>query len=147
MSAEAVIQKEEQSVVFKLRSEYYGIDIFRVVEINRMREITPIPQTEAHIRGLVNLRGKTIPVIDLGTRFGLGETESQDATRIIVVDSEAGNVGIMVDAVREVVTLAGENIEGPPAVAKSLSDEFVRGVAKQETGLITLLDLDKALVA
>ena len=90
---------EEQLVVFRLDSETYGIDIFRVNEIIRLREITPIPQAEAHIRGLVNLRGKTIPVVDLRTRFGLYSAEASEQARIIVVDTDEGNVGVIVDEV------------------------------------------------
>ena len=145
--SETTTFSEEQTVVFLLGTESYGIDIFRVNEIIRLREITPIPRTESHIRGLVNLRGKTIPVVDLRARLALGESEDSDSTRIIVVDSEQGNVGIVVDAVREVITLQQGEVEETPPLVTDLSTDFVRGVAKQEAGLITLLDLDKALAA
>ncbi len=140
-------QSPNQSVIFVLGAESYGIDIFRVNEIIRMREITSLPRVENHIRGLVNLRGKTIPVIALGTRLGLSEVPDTESTRIIVVDSEHGNVGIVVDAVREVVTLDPACIDATPSIVQELSAEFVRGVAKHETGLITLLELDKAIAA
>lgn len=134
-------------VVFLLGTESYGIDIFRVNEIIRLREITPIPRTESHIRGLVNLRGKTIPVVDLRARLDLGASDETDNTRIIVVDSDQGNVGIVVDAVHEVITLAQGDIEETPPLVSNLSTDFVRGVARRSDGLITLLDLDKALAA
>jgi purine-binding chemotaxis protein CheW len=138
---------EEQLVVFRLESENYGIDIFRVHEIIRLREITPIPQTEPHIRGLVNLRGKTIPVVDLRTRFMMSPGEDGDATRIIVVESEGGNVGMVVDEVCEVLTLNGDDVEQTPSLVNNVATEFVRGVAKRDDRLITLLDLDLALAA
>lgn len=137
----------EQLVVFALESESYGIEIFRVHEIIRLREITPIPRTATHIRGLVNLRGKTIPVVDLRARFavtGSGDTES---SRIIVVETAQGNIGVVVDEVKEVVTIDREQVEPAPAFVAGHETDFVRGVANQGGNLITLLDLDKALAA
>jgi len=147
MSEPTATPNEEQMVVFQLNTESYGIDIFRVNEIIRMREITPIPQTEVHVRGLVNLRGKTIPVVDLRIRFGLDSKEDGDSTRIIVVDGEHGNVGVVVDAVREVVTLQSADVEDAPTIVTDVNSDFVRGIAKCPDGLITLLNLDKALAA
>jgi purine-binding chemotaxis protein CheW len=147
MSAAPALQVDEQLVVFRLDNESYGIEIFRVNEIIRLREITPIPRTGNHIRGLVNLRGKTIPVVDLHARFSLAPTEDTDATRIIVVESDQGNVGVVVDEVKEVMTLDQDNVEQTPALVASVGTEFVRGVAKQSGQLITLLDLDKALAS
>lgn len=147
MSAAPSINTDDQLVVFCLDSESYGIDIFRVNEIIRLREITPIPRTGHHIRGLVNLRGKTIPVVDLHARFSIPSKEDSDSTRIIVVESDQGNVGIVVDEVKEVITLELDQIEQTPALVASVSTEFVRGVAKQDGHLITLLDLDKALAS
>lgn len=139
--------EDRQTVVFRLSGESYGIDIFRVNEIIRMRDITPIPRTEAHIRGLVNLRGKTIPVVDLRVRMGLEVVEETDSSRIIVVDAEDGQVGIIVDAVNEVVTLEGQHIEPTPSLANDDQTEFVEAVAKRDAELVTLLNLDRALAA
>ncbi|MCU0316615.1 MAG: chemotaxis protein CheW [Fimbriimonadaceae bacterium] len=138
---------DEQTVVFRLAEESYGIEIFRVNEIIRLREITPIPRTDSHLKGLVNLRGKTIPVVDLRARFHLAESEETDSTRIIVVESDQGNVGIVVDAVTEVMTLQSDQIEETPALVTDMETDFVRAVAKHNDNLITLLDLDKALAA
>ncbi|MCH7903749.1 MAG: purine-binding chemotaxis protein CheW [Armatimonadetes bacterium] len=140
-------RSDQQSVIFRLGNESYGIDIFSVNEIIRMREITPIPQTDAHICGLVNLRGKTIPVVNLHVRLALPEVEESDKTRIIVVDSPNGNVGIIVDEVNEVVTLSAEHIEETPAMVTDEESDYVYGVARLDDRLITLLDLDKALAA
>ena len=137
--------KDEQVVVFRLEAERYGIDIFRVNEIIRIREITPIPHTEPHVRGLVNLRGKTIPVVDLRLRFGIATKESTDKARIIVVEAESGQVGLVVDEVCEVGTLAPGSIEPPPSLVGGLGSDFVRGVARRDGRLIALLDLDQTL--
>ena len=147
MAETAVLTHEEQNVIFRLGSESYGIDIFLVNEIIRLREITPIPKSEAHIRGLVNLRGKTIPVVDLRVRFYMSQAEDTESTRIIVVETEQGNVGIVVDAVTEVITVEPDQVdETPPLVAGATAD-FVRGVAKQDDHLITLLNLEQALAS
>ncbi|HRJ26348.1 MAG TPA: chemotaxis protein CheW [Fimbriimonadaceae bacterium] len=137
---------ETQTVVFQLGSECYGVDIFRVSEIIQLRDITPVPRTQPYIRGLVNLRGKTIPVVDLRARFGLSSQDSED-TRIIVVDSEQGQVGMIVDAVREVITLSSQQIEDAPPLVTDMSTDFVRGVAKLDESLVTMLNLDRALAA
>lgn len=147
MSTELSADSAQQTIVFKLGEECYGVDIFRVNEIIRLREITPIPRTEDHIKGLVNLRGKTIPVVDLKIRLGLGSYEPSPSTRIIVLDSDDGHVGIIVDAVREVLTLESDSIENPSSVVTELDAEFLLGVAKHASGLISILDLDRALAA
>jgi purine-binding chemotaxis protein CheW len=142
-----VLEQEEQMVVFQLGPESYGIDIFRVNEIIRLREITPIPKSEDYIRGLVNLRGKTIPVVDLRIKLNLGSAEDTETTRIIVVDAEFGNIGVVVDAVREVITLQPDQVNQAPLLVSDTDNDFVRGVAKVDDGLITLLHLDQALAA
>lgn len=144
---ESASHSGHQTVVFRLADESYGIEIFRVNEIIRLREITPVPRTEHHVRGLVNLRGKTIPVIDLRTRFALPVGGETDASRIIVVESEAGQIGVVVDAVTEVLTLDSDQIEDTPALVADSDNQFVKGVAKTNDKLITLLDLDYALAA
>ncbi|MCW5939446.1 MAG: purine-binding chemotaxis protein CheW [Fimbriimonadaceae bacterium] len=136
---------EQQTVVFRLGQESYGIDIFQVNEIIRMREITPVPKSEPHVRGLINLRGKTIPVVDLRVRMSLPTAEATDSTRIIVVETDNGNIGIVVDAVTEVVSLEGQEIHDAPKIVNDLSTDFVHAVAQREGRLITLLNLDRAL--
>lgn len=138
--------KDEQVVVFRLEAERYGVDIFRVNEIIRLREITPIPHTEPHIRGLVNLRGKTIPVVDLRARFGIPEAATTEKARIIVVEGESGQVGLIVDEVCEVSALSGSAVEPPPSLIGE-SGDCVRGVARRDDRLIALLDLDRTLEA
>ena len=147
MSTQEALVEEQQTVVFRMGKESYGIDIFRVHEIIRMREITPIPRTDSYIRGIVNLRGNTIPVVDLSVRLNLDQPEETDNTRIIVVENESGNIGIIVDEVTEVITLKGDQIEDTPALVTDVATDFVKAVARCEDRLITLLDLDKTLAA
>lgn len=136
--------RDEQVVVFRMDAERYGVDIFRVNEIIRLREITPIPHTERHIRGLVNLRGKTIPVVDLRVRFGIADVVETAKARIIVVDGDQGQIGMIVDEVCEVAALSSASIESPPDL---VSGDCVRGVALRDDRLIALLDLDRVLEA
>lgn len=147
MSEQATTRTQEQTVVFRLGNESYGIDIFQVNEIIRLREVTPIPRTAEHVRGLVNLRGKTIPVVDLRTRLNLPPADDSEASRIIVVEMSQGDIGIVVDAVTEVATFESEEIEATPPLVSDVASEFVRGVAKREGSLITMLNLDTALAA
>ena len=146
--AEAIsTESDRQTVVFTLDHELYGIDIFRVNEIIRMRDITPVPNSRSHLRGLINLRGKTIPVIDLKARLHLAATEETDKSRIIVIENESGAFGVIVDGVREVLSISGSQIDPNPAIAANVTGSFVLGVAKNGDSLITLLDLEEALAA
>ena len=147
MSTQEALVEEQQTVVFRMGKETYGIDIFRVHEIIRMREITPIPRTDSYIRGIVNLRGNTIPVVDLSVRLNLEQPEESDNTRIIVVENESGNIGIIVDEVTEVITLQADQIEDTPALVTDVATDFVQAVARRDDHLITLLNLDKTLAA
>lgn len=140
-------QESRQTVVFKLGSESFGIDIFRVHEIIRLKEITPIPRTASHIRGLVNLRGNTIPVIDLRSRLAMTGSEESESMRIIVVESDHGNIGIVVDEVSEVITLEADQIEPMPQLIVDDANGFVEAVARRGENLVTLLNLDQTLVA
>lgn len=147
MSEQKLSEENVQVVIFKLGNELYGINIFRVNEIIRIQEITPLPRAESYIRGLVNIRGKTIPVIDLRTKLMLPHSEDTDDSRIIILESEQGNVGIIVDNVKEVSTLKNDEIEEPPDMVSDSSKEYIWGVAKQDNNIITILDLDKALAS
>lgn len=138
---------ERQTVVFRLGQEFYGIDIGRVQEIIRLQPITPIPRTEPHVRGLVNLRGKTIPVLNLRRRLDMPDVEDSESARIVVVESESGGVGVVVDAVSEVVTLPPSAIEPPPFLVADTAGEVVCAVARLQSRLITLIDWDKILAA
>lgn len=141
------VSTEQQVVVFTLGPEAFAIDIFRVHEIIRLREITKVPGAPAHTLGLINLRGKTIPVLDFAQILGVNQHEQNDDCRIIVVESPQGNVGLIVDSVKEVITFQSDCIEGAPSIVTENGGTSVSGVAKQEGKLITLVDLDQALAA
>jgi purine-binding chemotaxis protein CheW len=136
---------ESQYVVFKIGPESYGIDIFRVNEIIRLRSITPVPGTPPYVKGLVNLRGKTVPIFDLSERLGMFADEQTDSWRIVILDGKHGLVGVIVHQVCEVTTLSGDNVDAAPPMTSSMNADLVLGVAKTEVGLITLLDMDKVL--
>lgn len=137
----------EQYVVFRLGSERFGISIYRVNEILRLQEITTMPKTSEHLRGILNLRGKTIPALDLRTKFKLPDRTDSETTRIIVVSSQGGVMGIVVDEVREVTPVRLDSIEQAPDLVTNSDPELIRGITTTESGLVTLLDLDRALVA
>lgn len=138
---------DQQTVVFELGEEQFGVDIFRVNEIIRLPEVTQIPKTDPNLMGLVNLRGENIPVIDLKGRLGLAGGETTDRARIIVIEGETGHTGILVDQVQEVITLKGDQIERAPSIAADPSNDFIVGVARHNDSLISLLDLDQVLAA
>ena len=136
---------EKQLVIFDLAAETYGVDIGSVREIIRMQEITQVPRTPNFVEGVINLRGKVIPVIDLRKRFGFKATEATKDTRIVVVDIDGNDIGVVVDAVTEVLRLAADAVEPPTGVITTADSDYLLGIAKLETRLIILLDLQQAL--
>lgn len=137
---------EELIIAFKLGEEEYGVDVSQIQEIVKMRDITRVPKAPYYIRGVMNLRGNVIPVIDLRKRFSLPFKETTDQSRIIVFDIKGVKFGIIVDAVSEVIRLPKENIEPPPPIAMGgIEASYIRGVGKLQNKLIILLDLEKAL--
>ena len=136
---------ESQLVVFDLADEAYGVDIGCVREIIRMQEITKVPRTPKYVEGVINLRGKVIPVIDLRKRFGFPSAESNKDTRIVVIDIGGTDIGAVVDAVTEVLRLGPGSVEPPSAVIANSDSDYLLGIAKLETRVIILLDLQRAL--
>ncbi len=136
-------------LTFMLDNEGYGIGILKVKEIIGMMTITPIPRTPAFVKGVINLRGKVIPVMDLRLKFELGEISYTDRTCIIVVeiDSEENTVliGIVVDAVSEVLNIPGDDVEEAPTFGTRLNTEYILGLAKTDQGVKILLNIDKVL--
>lgn len=137
-----VNNEDLQLVVFRLATEEYGLPITRVQEINRLTPITKLPQTPVFMEGVINLRGRIIPVIDLRKRFALAVEQHTDDTRIIVVEFNGQTVGVIVDAVTEVVHLAAANIEPPPNNSV-LDARYIQGVGKIDNRLLILLDVDQ----
>jgi purine-binding chemotaxis protein CheW len=136
---------EEQLVVFELAGESYGVEISRVQEIDRMQAITVVPQAPPFVEGVINLRGRITPVVDLRTRFGLPKAEPTPLTRIVVVKAGEEWVGLVVDAVSEVLRIPVDAIEPPSAMVTTAESTYLRGIAKLESRLIILLDLDRVL--
>lgn len=138
---------EQQLVVFGLGKEEYGVDIIEVQEIVRLQEITQVPNAPDFVEGIINLRGKVIPLIDLRKRFGFAAGEHSADTRIIVISISDSLVGIIVDSVSEVLRLNDEDMEPPPRIVAGIGREYIKGVGKIGDRLIILLDLDRILNA
>lgn len=134
-----------QLVSFNLGDEEYGVDILKVQEINRMVHVTRVPRAPEFVEGVINLRGKVIPIVDLRKRFGLQAKAHDKNTRIIVVDIEGRTVGLIVDGVSEVLRLGMDTIEPPPSMVAGVDAEYIWGVGKLEDRLLILLDLAKVL--
>lgn len=139
-------------MTFKLAVEEYGLQILKVREIIGLMDITRVPKTDEAIRGVINLRGKVIPVIDLRLKFGMPQVEATEQTVIIVVQLEFQGreltMGIIVDEVLEVMDIAGAQIEPPPSFGSSaVRTDFILGVGKAEKRVIFLLDIDKVLTS
>ena len=145
LESTAVEVDERQLVIFDLASETYGVDIDSVREIIRIQEITKVPRTPEFVEGVINLRGKVIPVIDLRKRFGFRQAEATKDTRIVVVDIGGNDIGVVVDAVTEVLRLSADAVEPPTGAITTADSDYLLGIAKLETRLIILLDLQKAL--
>lgn len=141
--------KEGKYLTFTLGQEEYGIGILKVREIIGMMEITYVPRTPDHVKGVINLRGKVIPVISLRSKFGIPEEEYTDRTCIIVVEilgaAGAIPIGIIVDSVSEVLNISGEDIEPTPTMGSSLDIQYILGMAKVKGKVKILLDIDRVL--
>jgi purine-binding chemotaxis protein CheW len=136
---------EEHVVIFRLADEYYALDIQTVQEIVRMPAITSIPGADTWVEGVTNLRGRVVPVIDLRRRCGVEASDPTADTRIVVVSSSAGMVGLIVDAVTEVTRIPGDQIEPPGVLVTGADNAYIRGVAKLENRLVSLMDLEGVL--
>ena len=139
-------QSEQQLVVFDLANEVYGMDIGVVLEIIRMQEITKVPRTPEFVEGIINLRGKIIPVVDLRKRFSLPVTDETADNRIVVVDIDGQGIGMVVDAVAEVMRITSGSIEPPSEAITTQESDYLLGIAKLDDRLIILLDMNKLLL-
>ena len=148
-AVKAISDKEGKYLTFTLAEEEYGIGILKIKEIIGMLPITSVPQTPEFVKGVINLRGKVIPVMDLRLRFGMPPIDYSDRTCIIVVEigGQAGTilVGIVVDAVSEVLNIKGDDIEKTPTFGTELNTDYILGMAKMEGGVKILLDIDQVL--
>lgn len=136
-----------QLVTFGVGGEEFAVEILAVQEINRMLELTRVPQSPPEVEGVINLRGRIIPVIDLRRRFGLSDGERNDHNRIIVVEVDGRVLGFIVDRVHEVLRIKRSIVDAAPTMATSVESDFIAGVGKLEDRLLILLDLEKLFSA
>jgi purine-binding chemotaxis protein CheW len=132
-------------LTFKIGEEVFGIEIKHVTEIVGIQPITNIPEVPEYVKGIINLRGKIIPVIDVRLKFKKKPVEYNDRTCIIVIDIEDVSIGLIVDNVSEVVTITDENIVPPPTYKTGFQNRYIKGVGKSEEGVKLLLDCNKLL--
>ena len=141
--------KEGKYLTFALGSEEYGLEILKVREIIGIMDITAVPQTPDYVKGVINLRGQVIPVVDLRSKFSMETTEVTEETCVIVVEiSQEGrqiSTGLVVDRVSEVLDISSENIEEAPNFGGNVNTDFILGMAKIESTVKTLLDIDRVL--
>jgi len=154
--SDTYIEKEEKTkeragkyLTFALENEEYGIQIVKVKEIIGMMAITSVPRTDTYVKGVINLRGRVIPVIDLRLKFGMQTTDYTDRTCIIVVEIEGSGaiipIGLVVDAVSEVNNIKADEIEDSPTFGTSVETDYILGMGKKEDGVKILLDIDRVL--
>lgn len=149
-TVEKELHKEGKYLTFGLGSEEYGLEILKVKEIIGIMNITAVPQTPKYVKGVINLRGKVIPVIDLRLKFGMDVIDYNERTCIIVVDIAAQTgkktvMGIVVDSVSEVLNIKSEEIEETPTFGVKLDTDYILGMAKVKGGVKILLEIDKVL--
>jgi purine-binding chemotaxis protein CheW len=145
----ALLDKEGKYLTFALAHEEYGLEILKVREIIGYIEVTAVPQTPHYVKGVINLRGQVIPVVDLRTKFGMDAADVTDETCIIVVeithDGHKSSTGIVVDRVQEVLDIPGDNIEEAPQFDASVNTDFILGIGKVGESVKILLDIDRVL--
>lgn len=150
-AVKVMADREGKYLTFMLADEEYGIGILKIKEIIGMMPITTVPQTPEFVKGVINLRGKVIPVIDLRLRFGMDPIDYSERTCIIVVEiqgeAETVLIGSVVDTVSEVLNIKGEDIEDTPAFGSKLDTDYILGMAKMEGSVKILLDIDQVLNA
>lgn len=132
-----------QLVTFELGGESFGVDIHAVREINRLIEVTRVPKSPPEIAGVINLRGKIFPVVNLRRKFGFPDVESGDQTRIIVLEYGGRETGFIVDRVHEVLRIDSSVVDATPDVMSTVDADFIRGIAKLQDRLLIVLDLEK----
>lgn len=135
--------RQLQLVTFELAGEEFAVDILAVREINRMMELTRVPQSPPEVEGVINLRGKIIPVLDLRKRFSLPAGARDEHNRIVVVEVHGRVLGFIVDRVHEVLRISSEIVEPAPAMVCSIDSDFIAGVGKLDDRLLILLDIGR----
>ncbi|MBO8129646.1 MAG: chemotaxis protein CheW [Peptococcaceae bacterium] len=137
------VSSGSQLVIFKLSDQRYAVPVNRTSEIIRMVDITPVPRSDAYVEGIINLRGKVVPVLNLHRKMGLPEGERSRDSRIVVIENGEERIGMIVDGVDEVSTYEEDELDSPPSVAGD--NPFIKGVVKRKEDLWLLLDLDRVV--
>jgi purine-binding chemotaxis protein CheW len=140
-----VSEDTQQMIIFDIGTEKFGIKITRIHEIIRMKEITELPDSSEYFAGIVNRRGDIVSVVDLRKRFGLTEIVETDNTRIIIIDFEGKDVGLVVDGVSEVLHIDETNIDDPPQSMVGIKDDYLEGIVKVNDDIVIILELDNLL--
>jgi purine-binding chemotaxis protein CheW len=136
---------DHQFLTFNLGEELYGVDILKVQEIKGYTKVTKIPNTPDYLKGVLNLRGSIVPIVDLRMKFGMGMTEPTSFTVIVVVNVRNRVMGFLVDAVSDVLDLNAKDIQPPPELGSSVDITFVAGIGNSNGCLVTLLNIDRVL--
>ena len=136
---------DQQFLTFNLAEEYYGVDILKVQEIKGYTNVTKIPNTPDYLKGVLNLRGTIVPIVDLRMKFGMGVTEPTSFTVVVVVNVRNRVMGFLVDAVSDVLDLNAKDIQPPPQLGNTVDISFVAGIGNSNDHLVTLLDIDRVL--
>lgn len=144
---QATTERGGKYLSFFLEREEYGIEILRVREIIGLMAITSVPRTPQYIRGVINLRGKVIPIVDLRLKFDMPETDTTEETCIIVVQSGKESVGVIVDKVSEVLDIVDEDIVDAPSLGADVNTDYILGIGKSEARVRLLLDIGKVLAS
>jgi purine-binding chemotaxis protein CheW len=144
---EGTSQEMKQLISFTVGAEEYGLELMQVKEVIRMRQITWLPKAPSCIKGIINLRGDVIPIVDLRDRFGLQSVEQSAMTRVIVVEAEGRLIGMVVDSASQVVRVPADQFDPPPPLVGDRARAFITGVGKMEDKLILTIDADRILHA
>jgi purine-binding chemotaxis protein CheW len=134
----------QKVIIFRLKDELYGVPVEQVVSIERWEALTRVPNTPSFIKGIINLRGEILPVIDLQQRFGLGVSNQTEESRLVIVQDEEIKIGLIVDEAKDVIDLDSETIDPSPETASG-QGTYILGVAKHEDNLLILLNMEKVL--
>ncbi len=145
MEAVEARTREGKYLSFVLNNEVYGIEILKVREIISLMDVTNVPQTPDHMKGVINLRGKVIPVIDLRLKFSMPEEEHTQETCTIVVEVDSTSIGLIVDSVSEVMEINRNEIEDAPQFGQGIDTNFIMGLGKAKDTIVILLDIAKVL--
>ncbi len=140
-----------QYLTFTLDTEQYAVEVNKVKEVLEYKTVTKVPRTQDFMRGVINLRGSVVPVVDLKLKFGMGETEQGEATSIVVMEIDVRNetvvLGALADSVQEVIELDGAQIEPAPQIGTRIDTDFIKGIGKQDDKFLIILDIDRVFSA